>query len=187
MSSDWSCAAALIWNTEEEELCHIHELALYQIISRTYNITPVLHHFAQQCVFRPNSMKSVCILLRHGNCQHMCMTEQTVTNFLFSVFTCSLSLLAEETLRLCRLCGTGEPLDKQTAPGPHAKICGSCLWCFKSERESVRNREKAYSEWDVGYCALLTESISISMYPLWMFPVCSFFLLMQEKLQGCEI
>lgn len=140
---DWSWAPALIWNAFplETELCCIQQLALHQTISSTYNITPVLLRFVQHCVFKPNNLENACFLLGHGNCQRACVTEQTVSNFLFPFSSVFLSLLAKETLRLFLLSSTGEPLDNQTAPGLHAKICGSCLWYFKSGKEIERGRK----------------------------------------------
>lgn len=61
----------------------------------------------------------------------MCVTLQPVTNFIFCFHLLPV-FIAEETLKQCLLSSTGEPLDSQTAPGPHAKICGSCLWHFKN-------------------------------------------------------
>lgn len=83
--------------------------------------------------FKLKHLKSFCILLGHCNCQsNVCVTLQPVTNFFIFCFHLLPVFIAEETLKQCLLSSTGEPLDSQTAPGPHAKICGSCLWHFKN-------------------------------------------------------
>lgn len=84
-----------------------------------YNI--VLLHFVQNCVFKPNNLEHAN-LLGCNNCQCVCMTKQTVTNFLFFSFHLLPFFIAKETLRRCLLSFTGEHLDSQTAHGSHANL-----------------------------------------------------------------
>lgn len=142
-STDWSCASVLIWKTFslEEELCCIHQLALHQTVSSLYNITLFLLHFVQNCIFKPNNLENVCILLGHGNCQCMSVTEQTVTNFLFLFSPVPFLHWQRRPWGSAFSPVLGEPLDNQTAPGSHAKVCGSFQnWKrgSKEERKSLQ-------------------------------------------------
>lgn len=162
-----------------------------------YNISPILLHFVQNCCFffTPNNLEIAGILLGQGNCQCVCVVEQTVTNFLFLFSPVPFLYWQWRPWGSAFSPSTRESLENQTAPGPHAKICDSCLWYFKTERMGARKREKTCSElwllfityWEHQY---LHVSAGVSMYTghqNCVFPECGFFLLMRRNPQRCEI